>query len=378
MNQRFDTPEKQTEAIRSDIDTTRQRMDETIDAISDRLKGRHLVDEVVGFFRSNSNNAVAAEKARQIKDKIAGSTSSAVHSIVDTVKAHPLPTLLIGAGVAWMIYESTRSKNEIGTTSDYEYGEDYLGYSPSQDQPPLGYTTEQLNQAQGFEGGYASGPLGEFAESGAGYEESAIGAAGSSKLQNAKDAVSQKAGQAKQKIQQTASQVRQRASEVGSRVRQRAGEVGTRVQETAQQAYARSRERVSSTVESHPLEVGLGLLAIGVLAGLALPTPQKVNQIAGPTSDRLRRRVKDMGRDVVDRSKHVVEATTNALKEEAQAQGLTPEALREKAGLIANRTKQAAKDTARQEGAALTGSEQPRDAGNQAGSTQPPVTSPSF
>ena len=37
----------ETEAIRSEIDTTRHRMDETINALGQRLKGRHLLDESV-------------------------------------------------------------------------------------------------------------------------------------------------------------------------------------------------------------------------------------------------------------------------------------------------------------------------------------------
>jgi len=31
-----------------------------------------------------------------------------MHAVVDTVKQNPMPALLIGAGVAWMIYESRR------------------------------------------------------------------------------------------------------------------------------------------------------------------------------------------------------------------------------------------------------------------------------
>ncbi|MCR6655354.1 MAG: DUF3618 domain-containing protein [Opitutus sp.] len=47
MKPELDQP---TETLRSDIDTTRERMDETIDRLGDRLQGRHLVDEVIGFF----------------------------------------------------------------------------------------------------------------------------------------------------------------------------------------------------------------------------------------------------------------------------------------------------------------------------------------
>src|SRR5215204_4996501 len=46
-----DSPKNETETIRSDIDTTRRRMDDTMDALGDRLQPRHLLDEFLGFLR---------------------------------------------------------------------------------------------------------------------------------------------------------------------------------------------------------------------------------------------------------------------------------------------------------------------------------------
>ena len=42
------------EAIRSDIDVTRRRMDDTIDALGDRMQPRHLIDEVLGAVKQQS------------------------------------------------------------------------------------------------------------------------------------------------------------------------------------------------------------------------------------------------------------------------------------------------------------------------------------
>src|SRR4051812_5731110 len=99
-----DSHENETEAIRSDIDVTRRRMDDTMDALGDRLQPRHLLDEVLGFFRGNGSDG--DNKLTQMREKLTQSAGTAMNAVVDTVKSNPMPALLIGAGVAWMIYES--------------------------------------------------------------------------------------------------------------------------------------------------------------------------------------------------------------------------------------------------------------------------------
>ena len=87
--------ENDPEAIRSEIDTTRRRMDDTMEALGERLKGRHLLDELLGLFRSDNQSP----KAMQIREKVSRTASTAAHSVVNTVKSNPMPALLIGAGV---------------------------------------------------------------------------------------------------------------------------------------------------------------------------------------------------------------------------------------------------------------------------------------
>src|SRR5215213_1609096 len=112
-----DSSKNETENIRSDIDTTRRRMDDTMDALGDRLQPRHLLDEVLGYFRGGGDGD--SNRLQQVREKITRSADTAVHAITDTVKKNPMPALLIGAGVAWMIYESRRDKTPRGFDGDY-------------------------------------------------------------------------------------------------------------------------------------------------------------------------------------------------------------------------------------------------------------------
>lgn len=343
MNPGSDTSHR-TDAIRSDIDTTRQRMDQTIDALGDRLKGRHLVDEVIGFFRTDTGQ----NGLNNVKDKIVDSTSSAMRAVADTVKANPVPLLLIGGGIAWMIYQNRRSRSD-----DYFEG-------PYEDELSSGY---EYTGREYYDGDYAPEAAGGEEPT---MEESEGGAGVSGKVQEVTGKIREKASQAKERVQQAASQVGDRVRQGTQAVRERASELGSRVQERTREMYDRSRERVVTTTREHPLEVGLGLLALGVVAGLAIPTPRKVNQVVGPRVDRLKSRARQAGQDLVSRGRHVVEAAANAARDEARSQGLTADQLREKAGAVADRAKQAASDTAHSEGMATAGAQsQP---GNASGS----------
>lgn len=335
-NPRFDPPSNDPQAIRSEIDSTRQRMDEKIDAIGERLKGRHLIDEVIGFFRSK--NGDGEMPGAKLKEKLTQSTGAAMHSVVDSVKAHPLPTLLIGAGVAWLIYESSRKKERVPFDPELADYDTNINYDPDSGDAPLGYSTEDLNQAQGFKENTHS-PFNAM-EGQDSFPSMSSG--------GVKEGLSQKASELKARAQEKASQVTQRIQQGTQAARRRAGEIGVRVQQRARQAYNQGR----TVVDHHPVEVGLGLLALGVLAGLAIPTPQKVNQFAGPTADRLRQRARQTSQEFMQRGKHVAQAAVSAVKDEARAQGLTTEALRDKATSVVEHGRQAAVETAREEGIA--------------------------
>lgn len=324
----------ETEAIRSEIDTTRQRMDGTIDALAERLQPRHLVDEAIGYFRSKTSEG----DVDRIKDKVTDTASTAVRGIVDTVKENPLPLLAIGAGVAWLIYSANKSDSRVDP--DYEragpdYGDDYSDYD---------YGSYRSNE---YASENQSTPSAEDVTSQIG--------------ENASDLK----GRARQKVTELTRQAKERLQAV----RDRAGEIGSQVQGKTQQAYDQGREKVSATVDRYPLGIGLGCLAAGLVAGLLIPTPERVNRSVGPAVDRVRRRARETGRDIVDRGRHVVHAAADAMKREAEAQGLTPEALRQKASAVAGSAKQAATDTARKEGLA-----NPSSMGNSALQQQQPPT----
>ncbi|HEY1109874.1 MAG TPA: DUF3618 domain-containing protein [Opitutaceae bacterium] len=318
-------------ALRSDIDHTRERMDATIDALGERFQPRHLLDEALGYVRQHHSSLTQPLNA--MRERLSHQTDAAMHAVVDTVKQNPLPLLLMGAGVAWMVYNQRRSADEARDRRYDAYDDgrgDYprpfrgtIHYDPdAHTDRPLDYRPPVRDEGQ---------------EPGA---------------------LSSYTGQAKEAMHDAAQNVREKLSHAGDyarekfdAARERAGEWGDHVRERSGELYSRARDGVSHTVASHPLETGLLCLAAGVLAGLAIPTPAPVSRRLGPAVDRMKDRALSTAQQAIQAGRRATDAAVAAAKAEVKA---TTEAATE-------RTSPALEDS----------QSQPRSAGGDA--TSPPA-----
>lgn len=341
MNQ---SRQSDTEALRSDIDQTRNKMDDTIEALGSRFQPRHLLDELLGLFRRHEGEA--QDKFTQVRQSISHSSEAAMHTVVDTIKKNPLPLLVIGAGVGWMIYSSRQSN-----ARDYDYDE--YSYDPD----------AHIDRPLEYPGGLGS--------SAGGWRDEAA-----SKYGQMKEDVANKLSHATDEARHKMEDLRHTAGDKLESARHRASELGDRVKERTSEAYSRTRERVVDTAEQHPLELGLVCLAAGLVAGLLIPTAEALNRTVGGKADRLRDRTREAGHDMLEKGKRVADAAISAVKEEAEAQGLTPDHLREKAAAVADRGTEAGKQSARDEG--LTASPSHSDSRNkpEGSSSSAPGSSP--
>lgn len=258
--------------IRFQINQTRRRMDDTINALGRRFEGRHLVDEALHLVRKKTENGKMTHLTNQIKR----SADTAVHNVVDTVKANPIPAALIGAGIAWYVYSQTHDESH-SHRFDYTQEEDRFR-------------------------GYADEPL-------VGAGDGSVGTPHASESEGMRERIREKAGD-----------IRERSREAVNTVRERAGELGSQVRRRSREIVQGGRERVSTAVERHPLESGLALLALGLVVGLAMPTPRRVRSAIAPGARRLRER----GEDMLERGRQVARTAADAAKQEAEAQGLAP------------------------------------------------------
>ena len=84
--------------IESDIRQTRGRMDATLDELNDRLSARSLLNSALDWWES-----------RGVGSRPVGATKDTYQSVARYVKENPIPSLLVGAGVAWMRLQPKRT-----------------------------------------------------------------------------------------------------------------------------------------------------------------------------------------------------------------------------------------------------------------------------
>ena len=79
--------------------------------------------------------------------------------------------------------------------------------------------------------------------------------------------------------------------------------------------------RAKGLAETNPLGLAIGSVAVGFLAGLAIPSTRIENERLGPAADELKAKAKDLGQEALDHGKQVATDVAQAAKETAQESG---------------------------------------------------------
>jgi len=87
---------------------------------------------------------------------------------------------------------------------------------------------------------------------------------------------------------------------------------GEDVKQGARQAVGIAKE--------NPLGLAIGGLALGFIAGLAIPSTRVENEKLGPMADQVKEQAKETGQEAIERGKHVAQQAAETAKEEGQKQ----------------------------------------------------------
>ncbi len=341
----YDPEDKDSGKIRKDIASTRADMDATLNAIGERLHPRNMIDDVVDLFRGQSATFVSAGE-----------------KLLGKVKKHPLPTALISAGVVWLLVENgKRGKRKQQQTGEEPpavaappplsagdlstggpAGPDPHGRPRSARTRPLGseedYTSEDEMRDKEFDsesslgesnGGRAARAGRRVRSAAAGIKDSASSAVG--RMRDAGRSVRETASQA-------ARPVASRTSSAVNRARAWSEDVSDRVKDRASRGY----DKAANTAAEHPLAVGLGAVATGVLIGLLIPRTRREDELMGAESDAFRSEVSDAGREVFARGKRAAGAAVQATERSAHEEGIAPHELEDKVKEVAHAAREAA------------------------------------
>ncbi len=127
---------------------------------------------------------------------------------------------------------------------------------------------------------------------------------------------------AKQSVRETTHDLTAHASDAAGNLGDRAQRGGAAVQQGVGNMAQSTREALAS-VTSNPFVLGAVAAIVGIVAGSLIPTSDEEQHALGATADRLRSAGRDLAQDVVDRGGRVANEALGAVKDSAQAHGLT-------------------------------------------------------
>jgi ElaB/YqjD/DUF883 family membrane-anchored ribosome-binding protein len=308
--------------IRAELDRTRASLDRAFDALGSRLTPSSLLWDGIGVFREGASAGVARA--------------------VRMAQEHPLPASVIGIGVGWLLLENARAGRGQGTYhgtpaeqaeggyASGRYGtypgtpaeaEEFIGVAYSIEPEAAG--VRQAASGAVHRAGEAAGRAGErVSETAEALKEKAGRAA-----ETVKEQASQAAGAVRQQTAQAVETVREKTAHAAEAARDRASRVGQQARHTAEKAGS----EFDRLLREQPLVVGLGAMAVGVLAGLLLPATRREDEVLGEVRDRKLDRARSAARETLDKGKQVartaVESAKQTVKEEAERQQITPRAV---------------------------------------------------
>lgn len=276
-----------TDAIERDLAATRARMDHRLEELQDKLSPGQIVNDALAQLTG-------------------GDGAHFTRELVGRLKANPLPALLTGIGLAWLmasnnrpipaarlssrepdLYARLRAVEAKVTRRPDEHADDHAG---------------RLDEARGKVLGIAR----DASDTAASYS------------QRIKDAVSAAARTARETAHDLTATASDTAHDLANQTQRRGAAAQKRIG-----TMTRSTGNAFSSLGHNPLALGALAAVAGLVAGALIPTSEEEEHALGGTADRLRRAGRGLAQDVADRGGRIASETLGAVKDSADAHGLT-------------------------------------------------------
>ncbi|HSU04859.1 MAG TPA: DUF3618 domain-containing protein [Acetobacteraceae bacterium] len=351
-------------AIERDLHATRARLDSRLHELSERLSPGQMVDEALHYMRSSQGADFTRNLTQSVRDR-------------------PLPVVLAGIGLAWLMIAGPRPRERVVYRKPYPSGlgndggdiryrawqsgkavvrnpdeseTDFRGRVIEARGKVLGVTRQAQDTAQSFadrveEALFAARDsvsdsvqqaadwAGETAQ---GVRDSAadIGDRLSRRTNQLGDKASDSMRRASDWAGDTAQGWRDTAADIGNRLSRRTNQLG----DAANDSYARVRQAagrstdVLATIAANPVLVGsLGVLT-GAVLGTLLPPTELERQYLGETVEGAREAVQQTAQELADRGMQAAHGAMNvAVDAGRQAAGEIDRNVREATGAKTSR-----------------------------------------
>lgn len=311
---------KDPSTLEKEAAQVRNRLGHNIEELGDRLSPGDLVDQALGFAGEHGGE-FGRNLGRQMKN-------------------NPLPLLLTGIGMTWLLASSNRPP-QPRYESDYDYDPDYA-YDTDPSYPYSARTGQRhrVGTTAYTDGADDGDSLGDKADQAKQTAKSKLGDA-KSKIGDARDKLSSSAQSAKAKIKGKAGAAGSTMSDQADAAGSAMGDARHAVQAKGRDAYYATRsgargayaatrsgaETVSDTftrmLEEQPLAVGALGVALGAALGGLLPRTRQEDEFMGDTRDQLVEKGKSMAADTYEDARDNVEQKArdveSALKEDGKS-----------------------------------------------------------
>ena len=366
------------------IEDTRSRMDETLDELGERLSPRRIIDDVVDYFTGPSSHTGVS--AGTTANRLSDSAGELGRNLSRTVRDNPVPTALIGAGLAWLAFglgqkdsdEADRPRRRRQFNRDRYFADEYDDNNGTYmaegdyllesryEEDEYDSQDRELVLPESYTGGsspYEDPSMWDKAkQAAAGAVDSVAGAASSAghaisdAASTAGSAIGDAASATVSGVSSAASSVASGASSAAGVTADSAGSAYRRSRRAGRDAYrygarsgrsagrgiSRQSQNLSESVselasqvsdkyqqvnQQYPLAIGAGCMALGMLAGLLIPRTRREDEWMGETSDGLMNDAWQAGEQLVERGQRVASETMDKVSESADQHGLTGESL---------------------------------------------------
>jgi ElaB/YqjD/DUF883 family membrane-anchored ribosome-binding protein len=255
--------QQSNEELRQEVERTRARVAADVDAIGNKVSPENVK------YQAKQRIVQAKDEAKQ---RVVRSTRRAGRSLADSARDNPLPLVLVGAGLGWLVYNARQSARRYEGWSEPEHDE--FETTP-------GYDVD-------YDIDYETGPS------------------------------------ARERIARARQRAGERVAHAGERMhemRERAGERIHHARERAGERIHHAREGAESFAKDNPLAVGAIALAIGASVGLLLPTTPAENRMLGQKRDQLMRRGRQAMTELGEVAEHTAREAARVAKQDIEQRG---------------------------------------------------------
>jgi ElaB/YqjD/DUF883 family membrane-anchored ribosome-binding protein len=255
--------EARTRQIQAEIADTREELSETIDALQEKLRPGNIVSDATEKVKTATTERVRhmAESAGETAQDMMRSTRQATSGIVEGARQNPIPALMIGIGVAWLLVDRTRNQGDRSSYRNAGRSQDWRRYGAAGDYD-RSYGSRNLAAGTGVDldddAGYG------YAEYGSDY------AYGSNR------------GTSRSSMQ---------------KVSERASDMADSARTTLRRSTRDAQNGFQRMLRDNPLLVGAAAIVAGAAVGAALPETERENELMGETRDSVIDKAQDLARN---------------------------------------------------------------------------------